>query len=217
MTRALERHIAGEARVIPIILRPVEWEGAPFSKLQMLPTDAQPVTSWSDRDAALLNVIKGIRKAVEDLNMQRVKPQTSSRNTASTSATMTTPSPPWNVLLQRNPFFTGREAILTDLHTMFTSKGAATTAQPQAISGLGGIGKTQIALEYAYRYRDDYRAVLWVRAGTPEELATDFVALAQLLDLPVKDAQDQSLVINAVKRWLWFVTISRGDIPATCS
>src|SRR5260221_11462403 len=144
MTRALERHTAGEARVIPIILRPVEWEGAPFSKLQVLPTDAQPVTSWSDRDAALLNVIKGIRKAVDDLNIQRVKPQTSSPSTASTSATMTAPSPPWNVLPHRNPFFTGREAILTVLHTMFTSKGAATTAQPQAISGLGGIGKTQI-------------------------------------------------------------------------
>ena len=111
MTRALERHIAGEARVIPIILRPVEWERAPFSKLQVLPTDAQPVTSWSDRDAAFLNVTKGIRKAIEDLNIQRVKPQTSSPSTASTPATMTTQLPPWNVSLQRNPFFTGREAI----------------------------------------------------------------------------------------------------------
>ena len=201
MTRALERHNAGEARVIPIILRPVDREGAPFSKLQMLPTDAQPVTSWSDRDAALLNVTKGIRKAVEDLNMQRVKPQSSSPITPSASATLTAPSPPWNVLLQRNPFFTGREAILTDLHTTFTSKGTTSSVQPQAISGLGGIGKTQIALEYAYRYRDDYRAVLWARAGTPEELATDFVAIAQLLNLPEKDAQDQSLGINGVNRW----------------
>src|SRR5207244_12560512 len=119
------RHNAGEASVIPIILRPVEWEEAPFSKLQVLPTDAKPVTKWSNRDEALKNVIKGIRKAVEDLNMQRVKPQTASPRTASATATMTTAlSPPWNVLLQRNPFFTGREAILADLHTMFASKGA---------------------------------------------------------------------------------------------
>ena len=219
MTRALERHNAGEARVIPIILRPVEWEGAPFSKLQILPTDAQPVTSWSDRDVALLNVTKGIRKAIEDLNMQRVKPQTSSPSTASTPVTMTVPSLPWNVLLQRNPFFTGREAILSDLHMMFTSKGTTSTVQPQAISGLGGIGKTQIALEYAYRYRDDYRAVLWSRAGTPEELATDFVAIAQLLNLPENNAQDQSLVINAVKRWLetnngWLLILDNVDTLA---
>ena len=202
MTRALERHNAGEAYVIPIILRPVDWEGAPFSNLQVLPTDAQPVTSWSDRDAALLNVIKGIRKAIEDLNIQRVQPQTSSSSSASTPAPTPASSPPWNVPLQRNPFFTGREAILTDLHTMFTSKGAAGMVQPLAISGLGGIGKTQIALEYAYHYRNDYRVVLWARAGSPEELATDFVAIAQLLDLPEKTAQDQSLVSNAVKRWL---------------
>jgi len=219
MTRALERHNAGEACVIPIILRPVDWEGAPFSKLQMLPTDAKPVTRWSDRDAALLNVIKGIRKAVQDLNIQHVQPQTSSSSTASTPATTTALSPPWNVLLQRNPFFTGREAILADLHMMFTSKGTTSTVQPQAISGLGGIGKTQIALEYAYRYRDDYRAVLWARAGTPEELATDFVAIAQLLNLSEKDAQDQSLVINAVKRWFetnsgWLLTLDNVDTLA---
>src|SRR5688572_1026460 len=42
MTRALERHDLGQARVIPIILRPVDWKGAPFAKLQALPTDAKP-------------------------------------------------------------------------------------------------------------------------------------------------------------------------------
>ena len=46
MRRAIERHEAGEARVIPIILRPVIWKGAPFEKLQALPKDAKPVTSW---------------------------------------------------------------------------------------------------------------------------------------------------------------------------
>src|SRR6266487_2347913 len=44
MQRALERHDAGTARVLPILLRPVDWTEAPFSKLQMLPTDAKPVT-----------------------------------------------------------------------------------------------------------------------------------------------------------------------------
>jgi tetratricopeptide (TPR) repeat protein len=202
MMRALERHLAGEARVIPIILRPVDWEGAPFSKLEMLPTDAHPVTSWSNRDAALLNVAKGIRKAIEDLNIRRVQPQPSASSAASTPAPTTAPSLPWNVLPHRNPFFTGRAAILADLHKEFTSKEMTSAVQPQAISGLGGIGKTQIALEYAYRYRNEYRKVPWARAGTAEELATDFVAMAHMLNLPEHDAQDQRLVISAVKRWL---------------
>jgi tetratricopeptide (TPR) repeat protein len=62
MTRAMERHHTQEARVIPIILRPVDWEGAPFSKLQCLPRNAEPVTLWKNEDAAFLDIAKGIRK-----------------------------------------------------------------------------------------------------------------------------------------------------------
>src|SRR5687768_4398729 len=56
MKRALERHEANEARVIPIILRPVDWSGAPFSKLQAIPEDARPITRWSNRDEGWTNV-----------------------------------------------------------------------------------------------------------------------------------------------------------------
>jgi TIR domain-containing protein len=72
MTRALERHNAGTARVIPIILRPVYWEGAPFSKLQALPTDAKPITGrgWRNIDEAFADVAQGINRAVEELRSQ---------------------------------------------------------------------------------------------------------------------------------------------------
>ncbi|MGD8997266.1 MAG: toll/interleukin-1 receptor domain-containing protein [Anaerolineae bacterium] len=66
MMRALKRHEDREACVIPVILRPVDWQGAPFGKLQALPTDARPVTSWPDPDNAFLNVAQGIRRAVEE-------------------------------------------------------------------------------------------------------------------------------------------------------
>ena len=65
MTRAIERHEAGEATVIPVILRPCDWMGTPFSKLQALPKDAKPVTTWSRRDDAFLDVVKGIRAAIQ--------------------------------------------------------------------------------------------------------------------------------------------------------
>ena len=68
MKRAMERHEAGEALVIPIILRPVDWEEAPFGKLQALPRDAKAVTLWENQDEAFRNIARGIRKAVEDLN-----------------------------------------------------------------------------------------------------------------------------------------------------
>jgi hypothetical protein len=65
--RAMERHDAGTARVIPVILRSVDWHTAPFGKLQALPTDGKPVTSWKNRDEAFTNVARGIREAVKDL------------------------------------------------------------------------------------------------------------------------------------------------------
>jgi tetratricopeptide (TPR) repeat protein len=68
--RALERHELGEARVIPIILRPIEWQYTPFGKLQALPSNNKPVISWSGRagrDNAFQDIAKGIRAAVKEL------------------------------------------------------------------------------------------------------------------------------------------------------
>jgi len=65
MTRAMERHHAQEAKVIPVILRHCDWTTAPFGKLMAIPRDAKPVTSWPDRDEALADVAKQVRLAVE--------------------------------------------------------------------------------------------------------------------------------------------------------
>lgn len=70
MKRAMERHESGEARVIPILLRPVQWTLAPFSKLQVLPTNARPVTRWGDREEAFFNIAEGIRKVVEEPSLE---------------------------------------------------------------------------------------------------------------------------------------------------
>ena len=68
MSRAMERHEVKEARVIPIILRPVDWEDEPLSKLQALPRGGKPVTQWENQDEAFTNIARGIKKAVEDLD-----------------------------------------------------------------------------------------------------------------------------------------------------
>jgi hypothetical protein len=69
MKRAMERHESGEARVVPIILRPLHgWEEGPFGKLQALPTDASPVTKrskWRTQDDAFFDIAKGIHRVVE--------------------------------------------------------------------------------------------------------------------------------------------------------
>src|SRR5712691_9859717 len=97
MNRALARHEAGEARVIPIILRPVYWRNMPFGKLQVLPTDGKPVDSshWHNRDEAFANIVEAIHKVIGELtskpinNAEIIKAPTTS--TASPTPTASQP------------------------------------------------------------------------------------------------------------------------------
>jgi hypothetical protein len=63
--RAMDRQSRNQAGVIPVILRHTDWHQAPFGVLQALPTGAKPVKSWSNKDEALLDVVKGIKRAID--------------------------------------------------------------------------------------------------------------------------------------------------------
>src|SRR5258708_2157035 len=66
MQWAITRHATGEARVIPILLKPTPgWETTPLGTLQALPTDAKPITAWDSRERALTDVVSGLRRAIE--------------------------------------------------------------------------------------------------------------------------------------------------------
>ena len=135
------------------------------------------------------------------------------RERATEKFTRSKPTGLWNVPHQRNEAFTGREQLLTNLRADLLKKGK------QALFGLGGVGKTQIAIEYAYRHQDEYTAVLWCFAGTEQSVRGGYAAIAALLDLPEKDSQEQAKVTDAVKRWLeqntgWLLVLDNADDPA---
>ena len=76
MKYALERHELGEARVIPILIRPVDWQGAPFAKLRFFRKNAQPVTAWANQDLAFLDIAIQIRRVVSELETLHLKKYT---------------------------------------------------------------------------------------------------------------------------------------------
>ena len=65
MKEALARHERGDATVVPIILRPCAWQNAPFGKLQALPINGKPITTWTNRDQACLAVAEGVMEIVD--------------------------------------------------------------------------------------------------------------------------------------------------------
>ncbi|NEQ42226.1 MAG: tetratricopeptide repeat protein [Leptolyngbya sp. SIOISBB] len=116
----------------------------------------------------------------------------------------------WMVPASRNPFFTGRETLLTEVRASLVA------GQTAAFCGLGGMGKTQMAVEYTYHYRADYDVVLWVRAEQAGEFSAGLVEVAKALALPISQEQDETLIISAVKAWLkhhqnWLLVIDNAD------
>jgi tetratricopeptide (TPR) repeat protein len=124
--------------------------------------------------------------------------------------------PVWNVPHIRNPNFTGREDILSDLRLALTSGEPA--AWKQAALGMGGVGKTQLAVEYIYRHKANYRVVWWIHSEEPAAMADDYADLAEDLDLPEKESTDQRETVRAVKRWLehnpgWLLIFDNAHDP----
>jgi tetratricopeptide (TPR) repeat protein len=192
MKQALERHKRGEAYVIPILLRPTDLQGLPFAFLQFLPPDGKPVTRSRDKDDAFTKITEALRNVINEISEKLPSEPAPSGRTQATAAW-------WKVPYPRNDFFTGRTSVLEQLHTTFLARNTGVVVQ--TLNGLGGIGKTQIALEYAYRYTQEYQAIFWVAADPQGDLLADFVSIAQFLHLPEKDEPNQSLIVEAIKQW----------------
>ncbi|MBV8542177.1 MAG: tetratricopeptide repeat protein [Pseudonocardiales bacterium] len=120
----------------------------------------------------------------------------------------------WNVG-PRNPGFVGRDATLAHLRERLRSGG---TAVVQALHGMGGVGKTQVAIEYAHRYAADYDVVWWVSAEETGLIGEQYVALAVELSL-VPPHADTASAIGALRSYLrgqrrWLLVLDNAESPA---
>ncbi|QDT95534.1 tetratricopeptide repeat protein [Gimesia aquarii] len=206
MKRALELHNSRQAVVIPVILRDCDWHSAPYGKLQALPKDGKAITGsgWHSTDKAFKDVARGIREAAQTITTVKTKI--------------------FDVPFKENPVFTGRKKELNELRKRLTSGGR--TALTQAIRGLGGIGKTQIAARYAYKYQTEYEFVFWVQLTDEEKreqtdplllLLNSYVGYCEKLSIPFDETEAET-AIPAFKNWLeqhhnWLLIFDNADQP----
>jgi tetratricopeptide (TPR) repeat protein len=198
--------------LIPVLVSPCEVEGllGPILHINLIDLPGK------DDQQAQKRLLRGVRYASRACSLAPLL--------AEESAPLS--SRIWHIPFPRNPLFTGREDLLEQLYQKLLTEGtsAATTTtvaaltQPQALTGLGGIGKTQLAIEYVYRHQDDYPHIFWINAATREALISSFVAIADLLpSFPARDEPDQNKMIEAVRHWLeqsrvrWLLLFDNAD------
>lgn len=137
-------------------------------------------------------------------------------NEGPTMPAATASSPLWTVPYLRNPYFTGRNELFGLLDAHLTSA----LMQPLALTGLGGIGKTQTAIEYAYRAQEQeqYTHTLWINAASQEALIASFTALTDVLpEFTAQEETDQQKLVAAIKGWLegctsrWLLIFDNAD------
>lgn len=180
-----------EGKLIPVKVRDCELEGLRKAVIYI------DLTGLGE-DAARDELIKGIKR-------DRAKPEREPSFPGAPAKASAKPKFPgslpeiWNLPFSRNRNFTGREQILAELLTAFSS--GQPGVRRHAIWGMPGVGKTQIANEYAHRYMDRYNAIWWIRSEESAILASDYAALSDKIGL-VREEKDQTKTIEAVRQWL---------------
>ncbi len=135
-------------------------------------------------------------------------------------ASLTALAPHWCVPHQRNPFFTGRNEVLQEIHAHLQNDPVhAPGLSICLLSGLGGIGKTQTALEYVYRHLYDYSAIFWMSATSHETLIASCTAIAEQLPYMKQLPRNQSQLVTTVTLWLrehrgWLLVLDDIEAPA---
>lgn len=144
----------------------------------------------------------------------------SSSTVAERTASERTPSRApviWGNVPPRNPNFTGRETLMALLHEGI--RAGTTAVLPQALHGMGGVGKSQLAVEYVYRYQGDFDLIWWIPAERPPQIDAALVELAHRLQLPI--GPEANTAVPAVREALrlgrphgnWLLIFDNAESP----
>jgi hypothetical protein len=159
MVRALARHTAGEAHVIPILLQPCDFETAPFAMLQLLPGNGRPISVWEHRDEAYVSVVQGIRAALSSLHLRTGGPRRAEddrEGPASDIGRLRAGTQSWNAWRAANPRITPNLA------------GAVLRGADLSDANLARANLTNADLSFSILDRADLRAAVLVGVALTE-------------------------------------------------
>jgi tetratricopeptide (TPR) repeat protein len=126
----------------------------------------------------------------------------------------------WGNVPTRNRHFTGRVELLDQLVTAL-KLGTTTSVLPQALRGIGGVGKTQLVVEFVYRHQHEYDLVWWIPAEQTATVLTSLTQLAEVLNLQVTDDRQETaasvLVELAGSDLDWLLVYDNADDPEALS
>ena len=204
--RLAQRRKDPDAKLIPLRVERVDLHGGLWSPIVV------PDVFDLPPDLAVIVLVDAVRQVIDPAPpgiLTAVPPAYPGRVAATAPATGG-PRPPgslpavWN-LGRRNPGFTGRDSMLNRLHDTLAAGGPVAV---QALHGMGGVGKTQLALEYAHRFAGQYDLVWWIPAEQPELIGDHLATLAQKLHLAPAGTVTPDAVqvlrdhLRQVSRWL---------------
>ena len=205
VSRAMERHRLGYSRVIPVILKPSVWKESSFATLEALPDRAKPVSEWSVPDDAFANIVEGVRRVAEDLQVTRARAHRAA-----------IPPPP--VI----GFMPTRDSNGRDLVERLKEELAPGRRGIIALWGRGGAGKTTIAAETARRLQSDYHGrIVWSSAhGRPDfgisTLLDDIAIQLGEADMPKLDLQTKAeAVVSLIARGRVLVVLDNYETIAS--
>jgi tetratricopeptide (TPR) repeat protein len=174
------------------------------------------VRTFTSSDRLELEVFHALTALAREVQKPASMAQPSRTSASILSPTIATVPRIWNVP-NRNADFTGREVILEKLHDDLAGDGRAVVLA-RAVYGLGGVGKTQLVLEYAHRFQADYDLIWWIDAEQPLEISLALADLAGRLGLPTSDnaAESAAAALEQLRRGVagrWLLIFDNAEDP----
>lgn len=122
----------------------------------------------------------------------------------------------WKIPYRRHPYFTGRDSDIRRLKDSFFKEDK--TSEIQMLCGMGGVGKTQLAIEYAFKYENEYDVVWWINAENEHAILSGLEELCGELGLPIVDENNQPIAIKILKKWMqanerWLIIFDNLEEP----